>query len=86
LFEVEVVWLDATSNNQIQREIHTGLAAGARAGYQYFSKERFFARADVTGCLAILRQRIATMSNKEDTLLATPPGYATFSLGVGIWF
>jgi len=40
----------------------------------------------VTGCLAILRQRIATMSNKEDTLLATPPGYATFSLGVGIWF
>jgi len=86
LFEVEVVWLDATSNNQIQHEIHTGYATGLRAGYQYFSKERFFARADVTGCLAVLRQRIATMSSENDTLFAVPPAYATFSLGVGIWF
>jgi hypothetical protein len=86
LFEVEVVWLDATSNNQIQHEIHTGYAAGLRTGYQYFSKKQFFARADVTGCLAILRQRISTTSSDEETLLAVPPGFATFSLGVGIWF
>ena len=86
LFSVEVIWLDATSNSQIQHEVHTGLAGGLRTGYQYFWRARFFARADLTACLAILRQRIVTASHEDLPIFAAPPAYATLSLGIGIWF
>ena len=44
------------------------------------------ARADLTGCIALLGQQIVTQSRPDQTLLATPPAYATFSAGLGVWF
>jgi hypothetical protein len=86
LAAVEVVWLDATSGGHLQHEIHTGIAAGARAGYQYRWLDRFFLRLDVTGAIALLRQRIATVSHREKPIFEAPPGYATLSVGAGVWF
>ena len=46
----------------------------------------YFARADITGCIAIVRQKIVVQSQSDRTHLAAPPVYATFSAGLGIWF
>jgi hypothetical protein len=86
LAAVEFVWLDANSEGHTQHEIHTGFAAGLRAGYQYFWRRRFFARADITGCIAIVRQEIVTQSPPNTVIFAAPPAFATGALGVGIWF
>ena len=86
LAAIELVWLDATSNDQIQHAIRTGAAAGLRLGYQYFWKERFFVRLDATGCMAIVRQRIATVSHPDIVLFSAPPAYLAVSAGLGIWF
>jgi hypothetical protein len=87
LVEVEAVWLRATYvDGRTQHETHTGLASGLRAGYQYRWKEHLFARADLTGCVALVRQRIMTHGESNNPIFAAPPGYATFSLGVGFWF
>lgn len=85
LIAPELIWLDANANGRTQHEYHTGLAAGLRAGLQYFWKQRFFARLDVTGAVAIVRQKIVTRS-ADLLIFATPPAYVTFSLGAGIWF
>jgi hypothetical protein len=86
LAAVEITWLDSNVNTRIQHEIHTGLAAGLRTGYQYLWKDRFFLRADVTACIAIVRQRVVTESNPGTPIFEAPPAYATFSGGAGIWF
>jgi len=86
LAALELVWLDANSEGRLQREIHMGSAAGLRTGYQYFWNQRFFVRTDVSGCLAITRQRIVTRSRSDTSIFEAPPAYATFSLGAGIWF
>jgi hypothetical protein len=86
LASLELVWLDANSEGRLQHEIRTGSAAGARAGYQYFWNQRFFLRADLSGCLAIMRQRMVTQSRTDTPIFEAPPAYATFSLGAGIWF
>jgi hypothetical protein len=86
LFAVEVVWLNATSSGHLQHEIHTGYATGARAGYQHLWFDRFFLRLDVTGAVAIVRQRIATLSHPEKAIFEAPAAYATLSIGAGVWF
>jgi len=86
LAAIEMVWLDANSNSQTQHEIHFGSAAGLRTGYQYFWRQHFFARADLTGCVAIVRQNVVTQSARTVSLFKSPPAYFTMALGVGIWF
>ena len=86
LLAVELIWLDSNSNGRTQHEFQMGSAAGLRAGYQYFWKERFFARADLTGAMALVRQEIATQSRRNTPIFAAPPAYATLSFGAGIWF
>jgi hypothetical protein len=86
LLAVEVVWLDSTSAGRKQHETHAGAAAGARFGYQYLWRDRFFLRADVTVAGALARQRIVTASRPEIAIFEAPPAYATLSAGVGVWF
>ncbi len=86
LVSVEFVWLESTSNNRLEHEIHPGVGAGLRLGYQYLFRSHLFLRADVNGCVAVLRQRVVTQSRPDSPLLEAPPVYATFSLGVGMWF
>jgi hypothetical protein len=57
-----------------------------RAGYQYLWRERFFARADVSGSLALVRQDIVKESSRNIELFEAPRTYLTLALGVGIWF
>jgi hypothetical protein len=83
---VEFIWLEASYNDQVHRDIHVGAAAGLRAGYKLMLGRKFFVRADLTGCAALLRQEIVTASNPAATVFAAPRGYATFSIGLGIWF
>jgi len=90
LASVEMVWLDwrdADTQGQVQRYIRFAWAAGLRTGYQYFWRERFFARADLTGCIAARRQRISPQSSAgANPLFESPPAYVTMAFGVGIWF
>lgn len=90
LASIEMVWLDwrdADKPDQVQREIRFGSAAGLRTGYQYAWHGRFFARADLTGCIAIRRQAISTQSGgPAASLFESPPAYLTMAFGVGIWF
>jgi hypothetical protein len=86
LASVEMIWLGAHSNNRNQNEVHFDSAAGLRTGYQYFLREHFFARLDMTGCAAIVRQNIATQSAPDTSLFEAPRAYITLALGVGIWF
>jgi hypothetical protein len=81
-----MVWLDANSNNRNQHEIHFGSAAGLRTGYQYLWRNHLFARADVTGCAAIVRHQIVTQSAPNTPLFESPLVYVTMALGIGIWF
>jgi hypothetical protein len=86
LASLDMVWLEANSNNRNQHEIHFGSAAGLRAGYQYLWRNHLFVRADVTGCAAIVRNLIVTQSAPNTPLFESPPAYLTLALGVGIWF
>ena len=86
LAEIQFIWLEASYNNKVHRDIRVGLAAGMRAGYQLMLGGRFFVRADLTGCAAILRQDVVTQSNPETSLFVAPRGYATFFIGIGVWF
>ncbi len=86
---LEMVWLDwrnADANAQLRREIRFAWAAGLRTGYQYFWQERFFARADLSGCVALVRQRIVAQSGSTVPLFEAPPAYLTMAVGFGIWF
>jgi hypothetical protein len=86
---LEMVWLnwrDAYAPGQVQREILFDSAAGLRTSYQYLWKRRFFARADLVGCVATSRTRIATESGPDITQFESPPAYLTLAFGVGIWF
>ena len=83
---LEFVWLEASSSGRVQREIRPGGAAGLRTGYQWLLSKRFFVRADVAGMVAIVRQTVVTQSQPTKALFAAPPAYATFSVGLGIWF
>jgi hypothetical protein len=85
---VEMVWLnweDSEGTGQGQREIRFDTAAGLRTGYQYFW-QRFFARADVTACAAIVRHRVSATSAPATSLFEAPPAYLTLAFGIGIWF
>jgi hypothetical protein len=79
-------WRDEIPDSQGQREVRFSVATGLRASYQYFWRARFFARADLSGCVALLRQRISAESDPNVTLFESPPAYLTASFGVGIWF
>ena len=86
---LEVIWLDwrdDVSNSQVQREIRFAAATGLRTGYQYYWREHFFARADVSGSVALVRHRIAAQSDPNVTLFESPPAYLTLAIGIGIWF
>jgi hypothetical protein len=86
---VEMVWLDwrnGIPDSQVQREIRFDVATGLRASYQYFWRARLFARADLAGCVALVRHRISAESDSNVTLFESPPAYLTASFGVGIWF
>jgi hypothetical protein len=86
---VEMVWLNwvnADASGQVEREIRFDAAAGLRTGYQYFWRERFFARVDLTGCIAIVRHKIAAKSDPSASLFEAPPAYLTMAFGIGIWF
>lgn len=86
LFALELVWLDATSAGRQLHETHAGTAVGGRTGYRYAWRDRFFLRADVTVAAALLRQRIVTASRPDIAIFEAPAGYATISLGAGVWF
>jgi hypothetical protein len=86
LASFEMIWLEANSNSRNQNEVHFGSSAGLRTGYQYFWRGHFFARADMTGCTAIVRQNIATQSAPDTSLFEAPRTSITLALGVGIWF
>ena len=86
---IEMVWLNwrnAIPGSQVQREIRLGVATGLRASYQYYWRARFFARTDLSGCVALVRHRISAESDSSVTLFESPPAYLTVSFGVGIWF
>jgi hypothetical protein len=86
LASIEMIWLDATYYGQLHHEIYYESAAGLRAGYQYFWQKYLFARADITGCAALVRHRFDTLSDPSAPLFESPPAYLTFSFGIGIWF
>ena len=87
LASIEMVWLEASSSSRNQHEIHYGSAAGLRTGYQYFWRQHFFVRSDLTGCVAIVRHKIVTQSAPPGVFLfESPRAYLTLSIGVGIWF
>jgi len=86
---LEMVWLnwrDAYAPGQVQREILFATAAGVRTSYQYLWKQRFFARADLVGCVATSRPRVTTESGRDITQFESPPAYLTLAFGIGIWF
>jgi hypothetical protein len=86
LAEIQFIWFEASYNSHVHRDIRLGFAAGMRAGYQLMIGRNFFIRGDLTGCAAIVRQEITTQSKPGEPLFAAPRGYATFSIGLGIWF
>jgi hypothetical protein len=90
---LEMIWLnwrDADPNDPMRREIRFLGAAGLRTSYQYVWRQHFFARVDLAGCVAILRQKIEAASDqasdKDGSLFEAPPAYLTLAFGVGIWF
>ena len=86
---LEMVWLewrDADTNDQTSRKIRFAWAAGLRTGYQYFWQRRFFARADLSGSVALMRQEIITQSAPDTALFESPRAYLTLAVGAGIWF
>jgi hypothetical protein len=86
---VEMVWLDwrnGIPGSQVRRDIRFDVATGFRASYQYFWRARLFARADLAGCVALVRHRISAESDSTVALFESPPAYLTASFGVGIWF
>ena len=90
---LEMIWLnwrDTDPNDPDRREIRFLGAAGFRTSYQYVWRQHFFARADLVGCVAVLRQKIVAASdqasNKDAPLFEAPPAYLTLAFGVGIWF
>jgi hypothetical protein len=86
LASIEMIWLGANSYGHLQHEIHFGAAAGLRTGYQYFWRKHFFARVDLTGCVAIVRHQFAPQRATDTPVFESPPAYVTAALGVGIWF
>jgi hypothetical protein len=89
LASIEMIWLDwrdADASDRVQREIRFDSAVGLRTGYHYFWRERFFARADLTGCVATVRHSITAKSDPATSLFEAPPAYLTMAFGVGIWF
>ena len=89
---VDMVSLDAFINNKTtQHETHFGAAAGLHLGYQVFGWQHFFARVDLNGSAAIVRQRVVTQSkeaqSQENTVLfEAPAAYITIAGGVGVSF
>jgi len=84
---VDMVSLDARfSNKTTQRETHFGASAGLHLGYQVFGWQHFFARLDLNGCAAILRQRFVTHSQENTVLFEAPAAYISVAGGVGVSF
>jgi hypothetical protein len=85
---VDMVSLDAviSNNNKAQQETHFGAAAGLHLGYQLFGWQHFFARVDLSGLAAIVRQRVVTQSGENEVLFAAPAAYLSIAGGVGVSF
>jgi hypothetical protein len=86
---LEMIWLnwrDADPNDPVRHEIRFLGAAGLRTSYQYAWQRHFFARADLAGCIALVRQKIVAASESGGPLFQAPPAYLTLAFGVGIWF
>ena len=73
---VDLVSLDAVVNNEKpQQETYFGVAAGLHLGYQVFGWQHFFARVDLNGLAAIVRQRVVTQSQEDRVLFEAPAAY-----------
>jgi hypothetical protein len=84
---IDMVSLDAFLNNKkTQRETHFGAAVGLHLGYQVFGWQHFFARVDLTGSAALVRQRVVTQSQENKALFAAPAAYVSVAGGVGVSF
>jgi hypothetical protein len=84
---VDMVSLDAVVNNdKNQHETHFGVSAGLHLGYQVFGWQHFFARLDLNGCAAIVRQRVVTHSQENTVLFEAPAAYISVAGGVGVSF
>ena len=86
---LEMIWLDWRNDvleGQVRHENRFAATTGLRTGYQYFWPEHFFARVDLSGCVALVRYRIDAQSARSVTIFESPPGYLTLAIGVGIWF
>ena len=59
-------------------------AAGLHLGYQVFGWQHFFARVDLNGSAAIIRQRVVTQSGEN--IFAAPAAYISVAGGVGVSF
>lgn len=86
IVSVEFVWLESTANDRLEHGIYPSVTAGLKLGGQYLLRQHIFLRADVNGSGAILRQRIVTQSKTDTPIFEAPPAYATFYVGLGMWF
>jgi hypothetical protein len=83
---VDMISIDANMNGKpIQRDLRFGAAAGLHLGYQVFGWQHFFARLDLNGAVAIVRQSIVTQS-ENDVLFESPAAYVSVAGGVGVSF
>jgi hypothetical protein len=80
---VELIWLETGAGGHPRNETLLGAAAGIKVGYQYFAAGRVFARADLAGNLALVKQEVATQSNIP--VFTAPRVYLTLAFGVGVW-
>lgn len=86
---LDVVRVDVTLNLN-DRALHqtaVGVAAGIKAGYQYFWSNHLFTRADIAGDLTLRPFEILTQPGANRSVVyATPTMYFTASVGIGVWF
>ena len=72
------------NKKKTQDETHFGAAAGLHLGYQVFGWQHFFARVDLNGCAAIVRQQFVTPEHR--VLFEAPAAYISVAGGVGVSF
>jgi len=84
---VDMVSLDAVINSKTtQHDVRFGAAAGLHLGYQVFGWQHFFARLDLNGAMAIVRQQVVTQSLEHTVLFEAPAAYLSVAGGVGVSF
>jgi len=83
----DMISIDANMNGKpTQQDLRFGAAAGLHLGYQVFGWQHFFARLDLNGAVAIVRQRIVPQSEKDAVLFESPAAYLGVAGGVGVSF